>query len=136
MAFTPTTWVDGTTPITAAELNRIEQGIEDAHAGDVDDQVYSGRVSSSGLSLAGTSTISGWSVTKPSTGNYEVNHGLALTLQRYSVVITPDVVNITDQPVIAVVKQRQANAFLVLMYDINGNAIDCDFSFTMQRYDT
>jgi len=29
MAFTKTTWVDGTTPISAAELNRIEAGIAD-----------------------------------------------------------------------------------------------------------
>ena len=35
MAYTPKTWADGEaggTPITAAELNRIEQGIDDAHA--------------------------------------------------------------------------------------------------------
>ena len=35
MAFTPKTWADGPsggTPITAAELNRIEQGIDDADA--------------------------------------------------------------------------------------------------------
>lgn len=34
MAFTPKAWVDGTaggTPITAAELNRIEDGIDEAH---------------------------------------------------------------------------------------------------------
>lgn len=32
MAFTETSWVDGTTPITAAELNRIEDGVKAAHA--------------------------------------------------------------------------------------------------------
>ena len=37
MAFTPTTWVDGTTAITATQLNRIETGIDDAHAGSIDD---------------------------------------------------------------------------------------------------
>lgn len=34
MAFTPKTWADGAageTPITAAELNRVEAGIEEAH---------------------------------------------------------------------------------------------------------
>lgn len=36
--FTATTWVDGSSPdITATQLNRIEQGIEDAHAGVIDD---------------------------------------------------------------------------------------------------
>lgn len=32
MAFAPTTWIDGTTAITATQLNRIETGIEDAFA--------------------------------------------------------------------------------------------------------
>ncbi len=37
MAFVPTTWVDGSAPaITAAQMNRIEQGVDDAHAGDLD----------------------------------------------------------------------------------------------------
>jgi hypothetical protein len=31
MAYTKKDWVDGITPITATELNRIEQGVEDAH---------------------------------------------------------------------------------------------------------
>lgn len=36
MAFTPKTWADGTaggTPVTAAELNRMEQGIDTAVEG-------------------------------------------------------------------------------------------------------
>lgn len=37
MAFAKTTWVDGSAPaITAAQLNRVEQGIADAHAGNID----------------------------------------------------------------------------------------------------
>lgn len=40
MAFTPTTWVDGNSPyITAVQLNRMEAGIDDAHAGLIDDGV-------------------------------------------------------------------------------------------------
>lgn len=34
MAYTPKTWANGAgggTPITAAELNRIEQGVDEAH---------------------------------------------------------------------------------------------------------
>jgi len=49
MAFTPTTWSDGTTAITAAELNRMETGIDEAHveqarwhAGLVDEEAGSG----------------------------------------------------------------------------------------------
>ena len=35
MAFTKKTWVE-TNPITAAELNRVETGVDDAHAGAID----------------------------------------------------------------------------------------------------
>lgn len=38
MAYTKTTWVDGSAPaITAAQLNRMEDGIDDAHTGAIDD---------------------------------------------------------------------------------------------------
>lgn len=34
--FTKTTWVDGTTAITSAQLNRIEEGVEQAHLSTID----------------------------------------------------------------------------------------------------
>ncbi|QDM56360.1 hypothetical protein PP515_gp13 [Gordonia phage Sidious] len=44
MAYTPKTWANGAvggTPITAAELNRIEQGVDGAHdeIGDMQDVI-------------------------------------------------------------------------------------------------
>lgn len=44
MAYTPKTWADGAgggTPITASELNRIEQGVYGAHdeIGDIQDVI-------------------------------------------------------------------------------------------------
>lgn len=80
MAFTPTTWVDGSAPaITAAQLNRIETGIDEAHSGDVDNGflntvgVYAVVVTSAGA-FSGA-TPSGWSVTRDSLGVFTITHG-------------------------------------------------------------
>jgi len=32
MPYTPTTWVNNTTPLNATNLNNIEQGVDEAHA--------------------------------------------------------------------------------------------------------
>lgn len=79
MAYTKTTWVDGTTDITAARLNNMEQGIDDAHAGSVDvgflnaAGVYAVLVTSAGA-FSGAAPA-GWSVTRDSLGVYTVTHG-------------------------------------------------------------
>jgi len=79
MPFTPTTWVDGTTAITAAELNRIEAGVDDAHAGDIDDnaieraKIADGAVGFNqlGATVFGTSTpVSGGVTVNFSHGRY------------------------------------------------------------------
>jgi hypothetical protein len=81
VAFTPTTWVDGTTAITAAQLNRIETGVNDAHAS----MAFGGVISGAGgvVTLNGPS---GWSVTKQATGIHRITHNLGIT--DYSVVAT------------------------------------------------
>jgi hypothetical protein len=84
MAFTKTNWVDGTTPISAAELNRIEAGIEDAHAGSVDAGfreaigVYAGRVNSDGTA---EDLPSGWTSTRTGEGQYTITHNLGGAIQ-------------------------------------------------------
>src|SRR5690625_3146362 len=54
MPYDRTTWVDGSEPaITAERLNKLEQGVEDAHAGHLDDDAI------------GTSVLADGAVTAP-----------------------------------------------------------------------
>lgn len=64
MPFTKTTWVDGSEPfITADQLNRIEQGVDDAHAGVIDKPIERGFVDFAGAE-------------RQSVGTYRVPHSL------------------------------------------------------------
>lgn len=60
MAFDPKTWANGSgggTPITAAELNRIETGIDDAHSAIADLPTPLQLGTTAGTALAGNTTI-------------------------------------------------------------------------------
>jgi len=85
MAFTPKTWATGDV-ITAAELNRIETGVNQTDAKLASDVrfIASGRVASDGT---GTSLPSGWSSSRTGTGEYTINMSGGGTA--YSVVVQP-----------------------------------------------
>lgn len=121
MPFTKTTWVDGDEPfITAAQLNRIETGIDEAHAGVVDSPTYAGRLtgltgSSPGITPAGL----GWSVTKNVTGVYVVTHSFGSS--SYAVVVSPNGGGL-EVRVLAVAVS--SNTFTVRARDLSGAAAD------------
>ena len=60
--FTKTTWVDGTTAITSAQLNRIEEGVEQAHISTISPVAanVSGADYPIGVTMFGTSGDSSW----------------------------------------------------------------------------
>jgi hypothetical protein len=65
MAFTRTTWVDGSVPdITAAQLNRLEQGLVDTYLG----RTIRGVVTAAGGVFAGA----GFTASRTATGAYVV----------------------------------------------------------------
>ena len=74
MPFVPKTWVE-TNPITAAELNRIETGVDDAHA---DTAALQASFYSVAFDGDGTPRRmpTGFSVVRNDTGRYTVTHPL------------------------------------------------------------
>lgn len=91
MAYTKTTWGDGTTAITATRLNKIEQGIEDAHAGDVDTDFLEGKLvygavvnGSNGSTVVKSAALS---VVRDGEGQYTVTHNF--NSQSYVPIATP-----------------------------------------------
>jgi len=129
MPYTKETWVDGTTAITAARLQNIEDGIEDAHAGDVDNPVYVGKAENSGSAAPPSPGPSGWTVTRTGTGKYTVTHNLN-TLD-YVVLVTPETVDSLGGAYYATVRQRQLNAFLVETFTTGGTLTNTDFTFML-----
>jgi hypothetical protein len=100
MAFTPTTWVDGTTAITAAQLNRIETGIKDAHdetAATSDDlAAHAAHMSVNGLGAiqlaamhSGTAVASGGTTAGSNLRAVGIKEGGAFTLASWSDVSFP-----------------------------------------------
>src|SRR5690625_1660283 len=64
MPYDRTTWVDGSEPaITAERLNKLEQGVEDAHAGHLDDDAIGTSVLADGAVTA--SKLADEAVTSP-----------------------------------------------------------------------
>lgn len=85
MAFTKKTWVTGET-ITAEALNRVEQGVGDAHAALPQlGAVYSGVIGEGGVPA--DNLPSGWSVSHVPTGVYTITHGLAIAAQERFVIL-------------------------------------------------
>ena len=74
MAFTPKVWAEED-PITAAELNRVETGVDDAH-----DDIAAIRASFYSVAFDGDGTPrrmpTGFSVARTATGRYTVTHPL------------------------------------------------------------
>lgn len=129
MPFTPTTWVDGSAPgITAAQLNRIETGVADAHAGVRDAGaletagIYVGRLSSAAPDAA-DELPSGWSVARGTAGAFIVTHNLGHTT--YDVVATADYgVRSTEYMVSARLIMRSTNTFEVFTVRWNHLAVN------------
>ncbi len=133
MAFVPTTWVDGSAPaITAAQMNRIETGIDEAHSGDVDFlgnntvAIYVGRLASDG---SATSLPSGWSSSRTGTVN------------NYTYVITHNLTTTNVGAVVTAINDRRpqsspssASAVSIRLGDGAGNFVNDAFSFVLFRY--
>lgn len=84
------------------------------------DTVYGGRVTSG---AAGTPFPTGWSVTNPSTGNYQITHNLGH--QSYAVTVTPESIVIPNFTSIA------NNTFNVNFRNTGGTDTDANFLFIL-----
>lgn len=128
MAYTKTTWGDGTTAITATRLNNIETGVEEAHD-DIVDKLHVGEVASDASSITGYN-VSGWTASKLGTGRYQVTFS-GFWSSSYRVVLTPREVG--GLPVFASIEYTSTHLFTVQIHDANGVSRDTNFFFFMHR---
>jgi hypothetical protein len=120
MPFTPKTWAEDD-PITPAELNRIETGVDDAHAGKIDAPRYAFLVDG----VPGTPTISlaGWAVERISTGFYRVT--APSSLGAYTVQLTAYRGASAADTRIAVMNQRESvTQFTFRTVDLSNAVVD------------
>ncbi len=131
MPYTKTDWVDGTTPITAAELNRMDTAIEGLVT-DLADDLFTGSVSQAGTFVGGTNGVNDWTPTKGGTGQYYV-YFTGVTVFQYNVIVTCRPQNGSGRPAIGVLESTTTSYFLIKTYDLDGTLADAGFSFMMIR---
>ena len=128
MPYVPTTWVDGTTAITATQLNRIETGVKDAH----DVLPAGGRV----FDTSGVPTFigpTGWTVTRMSLGRFRITHNIGSV--NYNFVAMTEQVGSGSTYVYRF--GLDVNYFEVRTYWDTGSGpalADIDFSFVLVRF--
>lgn len=119
MPYVPTVWVDGTTAITATQLNRIETGVDDAH-----DALAKIHVAGVAGTFGGEDiTPAGWTIAETSPGStiWNITHSFAHT--NYAV----SVIAIGPQH-IAFVTVFGTNNIQVQCRDSAGTAVNVGFS--------
>lgn len=143
MPFTKTTWVDGSEPaITAAQLNRIETGVDDAHAGALDANaitpakttfmdsnganagIYVGYVAANGTAVR---LPAGWSSASGATGIYTITHNLGST--SYAIFT-----NSLDAHVTMRVDTLAANTVQISLANVAGTSTATILQFLLVRY--
>jgi len=119
MAFTPKTWVE-TDPITAAELNRMEDGIDvaAAHAANA----FVGWVDDAG---AAVDLPAGWTCSRTSTGVYQVNISPALASIYYSVAIAQVAPGTPANVRLVAVGVTNETNFVAQFYNLSGALANC-----------
>ena len=125
MAYSPTTWVDGTTAITATQLNRIETGVDDAH-----DEAVAIRALFHSVAFDGDGTPqrmpSGWSVVRDEVGRYTVTHPLGTV--SFGVVTGSErggALHPSGTPPYAHTRNKGTTTFRVHVTDSGGTLVDC-----------